>query len=344
MRISVVFDSELAGWTEADHWYHYDQVIPQWKTEEPAQEYQVAFALREKGHNVSLAPIVDDPSEFLQQLRQQSPDVVFNCTESFRSIDRLDFVVPALLEAESICYTGAPPAALMMTRNKGLSKKVLAHHGVYVPDFSIFRPGETPSKKFEFPVIVKPLKLDGSYGISQASLVNNDEELFARVDFVHERFSEAAIVEQFVVGRELYTGVIGNGDRLKVLPATEMIFADDASNRQQIATRAAKWDENYRARRGISNEVAHDLPQEVKRELKRIAKVAFRMFWLRDYARLDVRLDAEGQLWVIEANANPYLSRGHEMCIAAEEAGMRWTDFIDKIVKTARRRFKLGTK
>ncbi len=342
MRVSVVFDSLLEGWTPIDHWQRMEEEVALWDQEEPEQEYQVGHALVERGHAIHFLPITDDPSHFLDQLRQQKPDVVFNCTETFQNLDRLDFVVPALLEAEGLCYTGAPPPALMMTRNKGLSKKVLAHHGIHVPQFLIFRLREKVPVKppIDFPVIVKPLKLDASEGISQASLVRNRDELATRVAFIHSRFSEAAIAEHFVEGRELYVGMIGNGNKVKVLPPTEIIFEKADRIEQCIATKAAKWDEKYRMRQGIRNLVAENLPEHVAHQLTVAAKAAFRAFWLRDYARLDCKLDADGQIWVLEANANPYLSKDHEMSIAAEQYGIEWGDFIEKIVKMARLRCK----
>lgn len=342
VRVSVVFDSTLEGWTSVDHWHRMEEVIARWDDEEPEQEYQVGHALIERGHIVHFLPIVDDPSYFLEELREQKPDVVFNCTEAFQTLDRLDFVVPALLEAEGLCYTGAPPAALMTTRNKGLSKKILAHHGVHVPQFLIYRLGEkVPSKPdIDFPVIVKPLKLDASSGISQASLVRNPADMAARVEFIHSRFSEAAIVEQFIEGRELYAGLVGNGKSVKVLPPTELVFAKGERLEDSIATKAAKWDEDYRKRKGISNIVAGPLPEDAVEQLEYAAKTAFRAFWLRDYARLDVRLDADDRVWVLEVNANPYLSKDHEMSIAAEHSGVPWEEFIESLAKGARRRFK----
>ncbi len=342
MKITVVFDTPYDGWGPHEHMARMEEEVAGWNDSEPEQEYQVAHALLKKGHDVQLLPVGEDPSELLSGLRDRPPDVVFNCTEAFQNMDKLDFVVPALLEAEELCYTGAPPVALMATRNKALSKKLLSHHGIHVPDFVTYRLGEKVPAKVDmtFPVIVKPLQLDASMGISQASVVHSRDELAARVEFVHQRFAGAAIAEQFVAGRELYIGLLGNGKKLKVLPATEMVFDKDTKPEERIATKSAKWDEGYRERKGVKNVIARPLSKSVQEELERIAVTAFRTLWLRDYARLDIRLDADDGIWVIEANANPYLNWEHEISKAAQKSGLEWPDFIDKIAKVARKRYR----
>jgi D-alanine-D-alanine ligase len=224
-----------------------------------------------------------------------------------------------------------------------MSKKILAYHGIKVPAFEAYRTREkvTAPPAFGFPVIVKPLATDASIGIAQASVVETVEALAERVAFVHERFGQPAIIEQFVAGRELYAGVLGNDERFEVLPLTELVFDKDKTEpEERIATRSAKWGEAYRKRKGIRNVLARPLSAVAKERIEVACRTAGKALWLRDYARIDLRLSEDDEVWVIEANANPFISKGHEMANAAAKAGMQYPQFIDRIVREATARFE----
>jgi D-alanine-D-alanine ligase len=224
-----------------------------------------------------------------------------------------------------------------------MSKKVLAWHGIRVPGFVTYRPGELVPEEpgIPFPLIVKPLQSDASAGIAQASVVQDAAALAERVALVHQRFHQPAIAEQFVEGRELYVSMIGNGEAIDILPITEMVF-DRRRTRpeERIATKAAKWDEDYRARKGIRNVLARPLSRAVRQRIETICQTAFRALWLRDYARLDVRLAPDGEVWFLEANANPFISYGHDMANAAEKAGLDYYQFIQRLVDEAVGRYE----
>ena len=155
------------------------------------------------------------------------------------------------------------------------------------------------------------------------------------------RFGQGAIAEEFVAGRELYVGVIGNADSLEILPIIEMVF-DKRRTRpeERIATQSAKWDEAYRERKGILNVLARPISRAVRAQIDETCRTAYRALWLRDYARLDLRLAPDGQIWVLEANANPFISYGHDMANAAAKAGMEYSDFIQCIVDAAIGRYE----
>jgi D-alanine-D-alanine ligase len=224
-----------------------------------------------------------------------------------------------------------------------MSKKVLAYHGIRVPGFVSYRPGEPVGEgsSLPFPLIVKPLLADASAGIAQASVVQDPGALADRVALIHQRFQQPAIAEEFVEGRELYVSVIGNGDSLEVLPITEMVF-DKRKTRpeERIATQSAKWDEDYRARKGIRNLFARPIAVSARERIESICRTAFRALWLRDYARLDVRLAPDGEIWFLEANANPFISYGHDMANAAQKAGMDYKGFIQRLVEEAMSRYE----
>jgi D-alanine-D-alanine ligase len=336
MKIAVVFDTPNEGWEDED-----------FKAEVAAEveeaEYEVAEALMAYGHDVLMVGVYDDAHHMLQKLRDFAPDLVFNCSESFRGRTRLDYLFPALLESEGFHYTGSAPIALLTTRNKAMSKKILAYHGLHVPGFATYRLTEEvegPPGDLSFPLIVKPLEEDASEGISIASVVSDTDALAERVRFIHQRFHQPAIAEEFIDGRELYIGVLGNGDDLEILPITEMVFDKERTRpEERIATKFAKWDVPYRERKGIRNVFARPIAKQARDRIEETCRIAFRALWLRDYARLDVRLTPENDVWVIEVNANPFISFGHDMANAAEKAGMDYYAFVDRLAHIALQRY-----
>jgi D-alanine-D-alanine ligase len=342
MRIAVVFDTPYEGWHHPEHERQMAKEVAAWHHDEPEMEYQVADALRERGHDVSLIGVRDDLGYLTEALAEIQPHLVFNCAEAFHHNATLEYLVPGMLEAEGYRYTGSPPLSLLVSRNKAMSKKVLAYHGIRTPGFATFRSGEeiTLPQGLTFPLIVKPLQSDASAGIAHASVVQDAPSLNERVALVHDRFHQPAIVEEFIDGRELYVSLIGNGEALDVLPLTEMVFAKDKTRpEERIATQSAKWDEEYRARRGIRNVFARPVSKAARDRIDAICRTAFRVLWLRDYARLDVRLAPDGEVWFLEANANPFISYGHDMANAAEKAGMDYYEFVERLVHEALARY-----
>ena len=342
MRIVVTFDTPYDGWDHPDHERQMATEVAAWKHNEPEMEYQIADALRMKGHDVMLVGVRNDLQYLVRCLDEIRPDLVFNGVESFHGNAGLEYMIPGVLEAEGYRYTGCPPLALLVSRNKAMSKKILAYHGIRVPAFITCRPGETLTvpEGLRFPLIVKPLQSDASAGIAQASVVQDVAALADRIAMMHDRFDQPAIAEEFVDGRELYVSLIGNGEDLDILPITEMVF-DKRRTRveERIATQNAKWDEDYRARKGIRNVFARPLARATRARIDDICRTAFRALWLRDYARLVVRLAADGEVWVLEANANPFISYGHDMANAAEKAGMDYYEFIQRLVDEATARY-----
>jgi len=343
MRIVVTFDTLYEGWGHPDHERQMATEVAAWKHDEPEMEYQIADALRVRGHEVILVGVRNDLQYLVQCLAEIRPDLVFNGVEAFHGNAGLEYMVPGMLEAEGYRYTGSPPLALLVSRNKAMSKKVLAYHGIRVPGFVTWRPGEEvgAAGTVRFPLIVKPLQSDASAGIAQASVVQDEAALADRVAMIHDRFDQPAIAEEFVDGRELYVSLIGNGDDLDILPITEMVF-DKRRTRpeERIATQFAKWDEDYRARKGIRNVFARPLSRATRKRIEAICRTAFRALWLRDYARLDVRLAPDGEVWFLEANANPFISYGHDMANAAQKAGMEYPEFIQRLVDEAMARYE----
>lgn len=329
MKIAVIFDSLHPEWDDAA----FKQEVEQ-KAEEA--EYDVARALMANGHDVVLIGIGDDVAPLLSKLAAFEPKLVFNGCEGFRKNARHEYGIAALLDMYGYRYTGSSPTALLVARNKSLTKKVLAFHGIRVPAFAEFHEGDDflrPSE-LRFPLIVKPLLEDASVGIAQASVVEDDASLKQRVEFIHSKYHQAAIVEELVEGREVYVGLIGNDD-LQVLPLTEMTFGEPETGEHRIATYKAKWDEDYRKKKRIKNVFARGVSDELTRRIGEICSTAFHALWLQDYGRVDVRLAHDNEVYVLEVNPNPFIAAEHEMAEAAEKAGLKYNGFIQRIVDEA---------
>ncbi len=303
-----------------------------WKT-----EYDVVSTLRARGHEVrplgvqnELQPVRDAVAEF-------EPHVVFNLLEEFHGNVLYDHAVVSFLELLRVPYTGCNPRGMILSRGKALAKKILVYHRIRVPGFAVFPVGRRVRRPraLEFPLFVKSLTEHASFGISEASLVRDDEELAERVAFVHRRVGTDALAEQFIEGRELYVGVIGN-DRLTALPTRELVF-ERSPDKPLIATAKAKHDLAYQRRHGIDQRGAEGLPPEVERLLPHLSKRIYRLLELTGYARLDFRLTPDGRLYFLEANPNPEIARGEEFASAAKAAGMEYPELLERILSLGMR-------
>jgi len=243
-----------------------------------------------------------------------------------------------------IPYTGCNPRGLILARGKDLSKTLVHHRRIAVPAFAVFpirRKVKRP-RRLALPLIVKSLSEDGSYGISQASIVDTDEQLAERVSFVHERLGTAAIAEQYIEGRELYVGVLGN-NRLRVLPVWELKFGSlGGQGARQIATKKAKHDPDYQERVGIVDGPAKDLAPEVYARIQRTAKRIYRTLGLDGYARIDFRLAVDGTPYFIEANPNPEIAKSQEFATAARHDGLDYPELLHRILVLGTSRAKAG--
>jgi D-alanine-D-alanine ligase len=181
-------------------------------------------------------------------------------------------------------------------------------------------------------MFVKSSTEDASLGIAQASVVADERQLKERIAFIHEQTHSDALVEEYIEGRELYVGVIGN-ERLKVLPVWEMTFGSLPENLPAIATRKVKWDRGYQQKYGITTAAAENLPEGTMARLEQLSKRIFRALHLTGYARMDFRLRADGGLYALEANANPNLSAGEDFAQSALTAGIRYPKVLHRILQ-----------
>ena len=221
----------------------------------------------------------------------------------------------------------------MLSRDKALSKKILAYHRIPCPDFAVFPLGRAARRprRLSFPLIVKSLTEDASLGISQASVVENDDKLRERVAFVHESLGTSAIVERYIEGRELYVGVVGNR-RLSVFPVWELRMEGLPDVARPIATQRLKWSRPYQKKYGIRWGEARGLPEPIGRRVQDLAKRIYRTLGLSGYARIDFRLDANQEPYALEANPNPEIAYGEELAESAEKAGLSYEGLLQQIL------------
>jgi D-alanine-D-alanine ligase len=305
-----------------------DRAINEVKT-----EYDVVSTLRAAGHTVRPLGVQHELKPIRDEVESWKPDVVFNLLEQFHGEAVYDQNVASLLELLRVPYTGCNPRGLVLARGKDLSKKLLAYHRIPLPAFAVFpmrRKIKRPAR-LGLPLIVKSLNEDASYGIAQASVVDSDDKLNERVSFIHERIGTAAIAEQYIAGRELYVGVLGN-ERLRVLPIWELEFGSMPQDAWPIATERVKHDVEYQERRGIDIGPAKDLSPQLVAGIKRAAKRIYRTLELDGYARIDFRLSAEGTPYYIEANPNPEIARTEEFASAARHDGVDYSDLLNRIL------------
>jgi D-alanine-D-alanine ligase len=296
-------------------------------------EYDVYSTLCNLGHNVRVLGVGDRLSELRETIRAWKPHVVFNLLEEFSGIPAYDQHVVAFLELVRQRYTGCNPRGLMLSRDKVLTKQVLAWHRVATPAFQLFPLGKrfVEPKKLKFPLFVKSATEDASLGIAQASIIEDMASLRERVMFIHDRVQSDALVEEYIDGRELYIGVLGN-TRLTTLPVWEMNFGTLSEVHSGIATRKVKWDRSYQKKHGITTGPAQGLSDAEVVRLVRLAKRICRSLHISGFARLDFRMRADGSVFLLEANANPDLTRGEDLAESAATIGIDYEALISRIV------------
>lgn len=298
-------------------------------------EYDVLQGLRRLGHEARPLGLVDDLAPLRAAITEFKPHIVFNLLEEFHGSVLLDQNVVSYLELVQASYTGCNPRGLMIARDKALSKKILHYHRIPVPRFQVVPKGRTLKRKpaaLDYPLIVKSLYEEASLGIAEASVVYSDEKLVERVAFMHDKIGSDAILEQYIDGRELYVGVLGN-HRLRVLPALELNIGKLRSDAPRIATRRVKWDPAYQQRRDVKLAPATDLPAEVVRTLLQVTKRAYRLLGLSGYARMDFRLGADNRPYFLEANPNPDIAREAELAEAAALDGLDYPSLLDRVLR-----------
>src|SRR3990172_8193495 len=330
-KLRVLVLAETPGTPPTDQDFSQELKTADWET-----EAHVLEALKNLGNEVRMVGVYNEPGPILDEVKNYPPDVVFNLTEHFNDHSAYDRNVASLLEMLDLRYTGTGPTGLTLCKNKGMAKEILAYHRIRFPAFAIFPPGASVRrpKRLAFPLFIKPLQEEASYGISQDSFVENDQAFEERVRFIHERMNQEALAEEYVEGRELYVSILGNRS-LQVFPIREVIFSEIPEGKPRFSTFKAKWDDAYRQRWGIQNIFAESLPDGMAERIAKVCKKVYRVLRIRGYGRIDLRVTPEGEIVILEANPNPNLADDDEFSQSALKAGLTYEKMIQRILALA---------
>ena len=294
--------------------------------------------LRTAGFRAYAVNVNDRFDLLYQTLSRRSPDAVFNLIEFFNDDPRQEYMVAALYELLRIPYTGAPPYTLALCQRKASTKHLLLANGIRTPRFKVMEPGPLPRRHgLRYPLIVKPAREDASAGIDNASVVDSLDRMHERVQYVWKEFSQPALVEEFIDGRELNVSIIGNYPP-KVLPIGEMVFTDLPPHLHNIVSFDAKWNPQHEAYHKMYTKCPAELPKKVEQRVRDIALAAYTLLGCRDYARVDIRLSKKHQIYVLEVNPNPDLTEGVAFMESAKKGGMSFSATLARIVEFALRR------
>jgi D-alanine-D-alanine ligase len=298
--------------------------------------HQIEDVLSKRGYKVKLLAAEAPIKKLVRQMEDDNSDLIFNICESLGGAPDEERRIAALLELLEKRFTGSGSLALTLAGDKSLAKKLFDFHGVKSPDFAIIAPGRVEGNPSltKFPLIVKPTAMDASIGIDAKSVVHSVEELMDRVLHIHNEFHNPALVEQYIDGREIYVSMIGNPPVM--LPPIEWDLSKLPPDLPRIAGTEAKWDNDFKAAREfVPKDVTEN--EEVMRRIREVATGAWNALLIRDYARVDMRLTADGTPYVIEVNPNPWLDNRAEFAMAARRAKpeMSHGDVIERIVELA---------
>jgi D-alanine-D-alanine ligase len=304
---------------------------------------QLDAALATAGHTTRRLAVDDKVQPLIDELTKDPPELVFNLAESFRGKSALESNVAALLNLLDLRYTGSSPAGLILAGDKTLTKKVLAFHGIQSAKFATMYRGQSDwVGDISFPLLVKPPQEDASLGITQKSVVNDVKELLDVISSTQQEYQSPVLVEEFIDGREFYVGVIGNS-KVEALPIIELDFSKFPAGLPKIASWEAKWgddgDEKGEEFEGTQSIFPTDLSEGLTNKIQQVAIDSFQVLRLRDYARIDLRVTAKEEVYVIEANPNCYLEEKSEFARAAQKAGLEYPALIARIVELASARY-----
>jgi D-alanine-D-alanine ligase len=327
LKVLVLFDGVQPTPIDAD-------LSEEMKTEDWQTEANVMAALTELGHTAEHLAIFDDVDLVRQKIESFQPDVLFNLVEQFKNNPGFDQNIVSFFEMQGLPFTGCGSTGLTLCKHKGISKKILHYHGIHVPNFVVIPRGQRIGrpKQLKFPILVKPVKEEASYGISRASFVETDESFRDRVSFIHEKYNSDAIAEEYIEGRELYVSIMGSV-KLTVFPIRELIFREVPPNEPRIATYKAKWDEKYRKRWGLKGQFTENLDPALVSGIEKTCKEIYRLLTIDGYARIDLRLTSDNKAYFIEANPNPHLASDEDFAESAGKAGLKYPQLIEKIIR-----------
>ncbi|MBI1740770.1 MAG: ATP-grasp domain-containing protein [Acidobacteriales bacterium] len=309
------------------------------KKVEKTDREEIFEALQRLGHEPSYFELDGRPTS-LHSLSRCDADLIFNLTESFDGDDTKEMNVVAYVDLLGLRYTGAGPHSILLAQDKAIAKKIFAFHGIKTPFFATAYRGRIEhAHDISFPLIVKPAWEDGSIGIDAGSVVKNIKEMMERVQYIQDEFDSPALIEEYIEGREIYAGILGSYETAQVLPLVELDLSRLPEGTPKIASYDVKFEKNTEVYKLTKSQVAEDLNEETVKQLSDTALAAYRALKLRDYGRIDMRLAPNGDVYVIEANPNPWLASRQEFAMAGRASGRSYTELIGEIVELAMSRY-----
>lgn len=325
LRVLVLMHEDLVP---PEQVYGHDLKAVEWRT-----EHDVVSTLKKLGHEVLPLGVKSDLGVIHSAIENWKPDIAFNLLEEFDGVAVYDQHVVSYLELLHLPYTGCNPRGLMLARDKALTKKVLSFHRIPYPEFIEVSQGRSVRrpKWLSFPLIVKSVSEEASLGISQASIVEDDDKLSERVTFIHNSVGSGALIERYIEGREFYVGIIGNG-QLQALPVWELIMDKLPEDAKRIATERVKWSRKYQQKYGITSREADNLHEGKAEEIQDLAKQVYRALGLSGYARIDMRMAVDGQLYVLEANPNPQIAEDEDFADSAKKADYHYKELLQELL------------
>ena len=297
----------------------------------------IARILQQAGVVVERLGMTDNPAALIAGVKASAPDAIFNLYEGLAQWGNTEAYVSGLLELLRIPFTGSPTQPLLMCRSKPLTKQLLAGAGLPTAPFFVVEEGRVPKCPIKWPVIVKPGREDASVGIDQASVVTNQKQLESRVEYIRTTYGPSVLVERFIRGREFNVALIARDGELTTLPFSEILFVppDDSPNMWPIVSFDAKWRPGTRDFTATPAKNPAEVTPELHHTVSTLAKKAFELVGCRDYARVDFRLDDEGEPFILEVNPNPCISPLAGLAAGLESAKIPYPEFIVGLVKAA---------
>lgn len=321
--------------------FHEGEVPPESESELEGQDefgpvyagFDLVQTLRQQGHQVRCIGLFDELAPIRNQIEEFQPHIALNQILEFHGAALYDSHVVSYLELLKQPYTGCNPRGLLLASDKSLAKKILHYHRIRTPAFMLVQRGRKvrEPRNLEYPLFVKSTVEHASLGISQSSIVKDFKSLCERVAFIHDSINSDAVVEEYISGRELTIGVLGN-QRLTTFPVWEMFFDDLPQGTEPIATSQVKWNRAYQKKIGLRTARAVGLEPELEAAMARTAKRVYKSLGMSGFARVDFRLAEDGRVFVLEANPNPDLTLGEDFAESAAAAGLEYPELLKRIL------------
>ncbi|PIS27690.1 MAG: hypothetical protein COT43_09245 [Candidatus Marinimicrobia bacterium CG08_land_8_20_14_0_20_45_22] len=295
----------------------------------------VSQSLERLGHQILVLPLKNLTSD-IQTIITFQPDVIFNLCEGFRGNTQHEMFIAGIWELLSIPYTGNHALTIGTAQNKVLTKQMLVTNGLMTPEYETF--SDIPViTQLQFPLIAKPSREDGSIGIDRNAVIRNLDELKISVERLLQRYRQEILVERFIDGREFAVGILENGSPV-ALPPSEILFDALDANLPHIASYDAKWYENDPIYQKTPSICPAMLDSTTEDRLQSLALRVYALMGGNGYGRIDFRMDAQGEIYILEYNPNPDISPAAGYVKALKASGISYDEFVATQIDTAMKR------